>query len=90
MSQTRTEYATALLEENDWQLARALTALRRRLTEAYTSGGKSFADLIDIATDIAHELHLQAAMHDQSEEKRRSVEAFRERYRDVLPPRGVA
>jgi hypothetical protein len=85
MSQTRTEYAIALLEETDWQLPAALIALRRRLVDNYVAGLKTLTETVDLATVIAHEIHDQADLHDLEVHRERNAQLFRERYAELMP-----
>jgi hypothetical protein len=81
---TIADYAKALLESCDWKLGDALTVLRKRLTESYMAGLKSFGDLIDIAADVGQELHLQYNLHQLEVAKTRNAEIFRERYAELM------
>jgi len=85
MSQTRTEYAIALLEETDWQLPVALIALRKRLVDNYIAGLKTLTETVDLATVIAHEIHDQAEAHNQALHRERNAQLFRERYAELMP-----
>ena len=84
MRETIADYAKALLESCDWKLGDALTALRKRLTDNYMAGLKSFGDLIDIAADVGQELHLQYNLHQLEVAKTRNSEIFRERYAELI------
>ena len=86
MRETIADYARALLESCDWNLGEALSALRRRLTDNYMAGLKSFGDLIDIAADVGQELHLQHNIHRLEVAKTRNAEIFRERYKELIRP----